>query len=90
MYRKTDYNIFQLPPSPLLSQGENIEFCDETTVEHLDCAGKHSKAFDFEGKPLLANMTSLLTHNVAHSTRHSFRPRTNNQPIKKFLSLAFS
>ena len=36
------------------------------------------------------SMTSLLTHNVAHSTRHSFRPKTNNQPIKKFLSLAFS
>ena len=50
---KIDYNIFQLPPSPLLSQGENIEFCDETTLEHLDCAGKHSKAFDFQGKSLL-------------------------------------
>ena len=36
------------------------------------------------------SMTSLLTLNVAHSTRHSFRPKTNNQPIKKFLSLAFS
>ena len=36
------------------------------------------------------SMTSLLTHNVAHSTRHSFRPKTNNQPLKKFLSLAFS
>ena len=36
------------------------------------------------------SMTFLLTHNVAHSTRHSFRPKTNNQPIKKFLSLAFS
>ena len=36
------------------------------------------------------SMTSLLTHNVAHSTRPSFRPKTNNQPIKKFLSLAVS
>ena len=36
------------------------------------------------------SMTSILTHNVAHSTRHSFRPKTNNQPIKKFLSLAVS
>ena len=36
------------------------------------------------------SMTSLLTHDVAHSTRHSFRPKTNNQPFKKFLSLAFS
>ena len=53
MYRKTDYYIFQLPPSPLLSQGENIEFCDETTLEHLDCAGKHSKGFNFQGNSLL-------------------------------------
>ena len=36
------------------------------------------------------SMISLLTHNVAHSTRHFFRPKTNNQPIKMFLSLAFS
>ena len=32
-------------------------------------------------------MTSLLTHNVAHFTRPSFRPKTNTSPIKKFLSL---
>ena len=31
-----------------------------------------------------------LTHNVAHSTMHSFWPKTINQPLKKFLSLAFS
>ena len=30
-------------------------------------------------------MTSLLTHNVAHCTRHSFRPKTNN-PLKNFES----
>ena len=36
------------------------------------------------------SMTSLLTHNVAHSTRHSVRPKTNNQPFTKFLSLALS
>ena len=33
-------------------------------------------------------MTQLLTYTVAHSTRPSFRPKTNNQPTKKFLSLA--
>ena len=33
-------------------------------------------------------MTQLLTHTVAHSTRPSFRPETNNQPTKKFLNLA--
>ena len=36
------------------------------------------------------SMTSLLTPNVAHSTGPSFRPKTNNPPIKKFLSLAVS
>ena len=35
-------------------------------------------------------MTSLLTHTVAHSSRSSFRPKTNNQPIEKFLILAVS
>ena len=33
------------------------------------------------------SMTSLLTHTVAHSTKLSFRPKTNNQPI---LSLSVS
>ena len=40
------------------------------------------------GQSLQVSMTSLLTHNVTHSTRHSFRPKTNNQLLKKFLSLA--
>ena len=35
-------------------------------------------------------MTSLLTHDVAHSTRHSYRPKTSNQPVKKLLSLVIS
>ena len=36
------------------------------------------------------SMTTLLTHTVAHSTKPSFRPKTNNQPLKKFLNLALS
>ena len=35
-------------------------------------------------------MTQLLTHSVAHSTRPSSRSKTNNQSLKKFLSLAVS
>ena len=31
------------------------------------------------------SMTTLLTHTVAHSTKPSFMPKTNNQPLKKFL-----
>ena len=54
-----------------------------------------SKMNGFQLKLLLTvqvfiSMTSLLTHTVAHSNRHSFRPKTNNQPLKKFLSLAVS
>ena len=33
---------------------------------------------------LLVSMTTLLKHTVAQSTRHSFRPKTNNHHIKKF------
>ena len=36
------------------------------------------------------SMTQLLTHSVAHYTKPSSRPKTNNQPLKKFLSLVFS
>ena len=36
------------------------------------------------------SMTTLLTHTVAHSTKPSFMPKTNNQPPKMFLSLALS
>ena len=39
---------------------------------------------------IILSMTSLLTHTVAHSTRLSFRPKTTNQLLKKFLSLAIS
>ena len=33
------------------------------------------------------SMTTLLTHTVAHSTKRSFMLKTNNQPLKEFLSL---
>ena len=39
---------------------------------------------------LLLIMTTRLTHTVAHSTKPSFRPKTNNQPLKKFLSPGLS
>ena len=35
------------------------------------------------GLSMKASVTSLLMHTVAHSTMHSFRPKTNNQPLKK-------
>ena len=37
-----------------------------------------------------SSMTQLLTLTVAHSTRPFFRPKTNNQPTKKFLSFAIT
>jgi hypothetical protein len=60
------------------------------------CIGKTSQTpvnsprGSFPGTSLTVSMTSLLTHNVAHSTRPSFRPKTNNQPITKSWSLAVS
>ena len=42
----------------------------------------------FKGK--ISSMTTLLMYTVAHSTKPSFMPKTNNQPPEKFLSLAFS
>ena len=39
---------------------------------------------------IINSMTTLLTHTVAHSTKPSFMPKTNNQPLKKFLSLSLS
>ena len=36
------------------------------------------------------SMTKLLTHSVADSTKPSYRPKTNNQPLKKFSSLVIS
>ena len=36
------------------------------------------------------SMTALLTHTVVHFTRHSFRPKTNNHPIKNSISLEFT
>ena len=57
-----------------------------------------SETFSFFVTPLqalpsphiLASKTSLLTHTVAHSTRSSFRLKTNNQPLKTFLILSVS
>ena len=37
---------------------------------------------------LKVSMTQLWKHTVAHSTMPSFRPKANNQPIKKFFSIA--
>jgi hypothetical protein len=39
--------------------------------------------------PLYFSMTLLLTYNVAHSTRPSFRLKTNTQPVKKSLAVSW-
>ena len=33
---------------------------------------------------MIISMTSVSTHNVAHSTRHSFRPKPTTSPLKSF------
>ena len=61
---------------------------EDGTLETLNADGIDSILSHW---PMLkVSMTSLLTHDVAHSTRHFFWPKINNQPYKKFLSLAFS
>ena len=64
-----------------------------------DCRGEDNligTCYSGKGKNLmhylcmLNSMTSLLTHTVAHSTRPSYSPKVNNQPLKKFLSLSVS
>ena len=37
-----------------------------------------------------SSMTSLLRHIVAHSSRHSFRTKTDNHPIKNSINLEFT
>ena len=59
-----------------LSKEENKNVANEfgETFFHLVCRNGH----------LNISMTTLLTHTVAHSTKPSFRPKTNNQPLKSF------
>ena len=58
--------------------------------DHLsDDDDKHNKSNN-STRYVKVSKTLLLMQNVAHSTRHSFRPKINNQPLKKFLSLVFS
>ena len=54
----------------------------------VDCTLNNIDNYCYKNTQL--SMTSLLTHTVTHFTRHSFRPKYNNHPIKKFLSLAVS
>ena len=53
---------------------------------------KEDKLFEISSRSqsIGRSMTTLLTHTVAHSTRPSFMPKTNNQLPKKVLSLALS
>ena len=59
---------------------------------YIECSQASKKCLSYVGNDHYtdSSMTSLLTHTVAHSTRPSFRLKTNNQPLKKFLSLAVS
>ena len=50
----------------------------------------HTKRINQRNRSRYFSMTTLLTHTVAHSTKPSFRFKTNNQPLKKFLSLVLS
>ena len=60
----------------------------------IKAASSTSSSSDFRKvkrtEAIKVSMTTLLTHALAHSTKSSFRSNTNNQPLKKFLSLALS
>ena len=51
---------------------------------------EHASLFDLifylPLEDVFSSMTSLFTHDVAHCVRHSFRPKTNNQPFNVFES----
>jgi hypothetical protein len=61
---------------------------DKHTKEHILCKADDHR--ELTNQFICTSMTSLLMHTVAHFTRPSFRPKTNNQPLKKYLSLAVS
>ena len=67
----------------LLSKSAHFSIVDRFTTQHVQCA-----CWCISGK--YCSMTQLLTHSVTRSTKPSSRPKTNNQSIKKFLSLAVS
>ena len=62
-----------------------VLFCHNLVNINFLCQKEFSILYYTSG-----SLISLLTHTVAHFNRLSFRPKTNNQPIKKFLSLAVS
>ena len=61
---------------------ETSETAKFMKTSHVHAVGKVAQTY------LEHSMTQLLKYTVAYSTRPSFRPKTNNQPPKKFLSLA--
>ena len=86
--------VFDYSGSVVSSVQANKQMFVANYTQLLKKAGKLEKVqkkYSSSEQPFMfISMTSLLTHNIAHSTMHSFRPKTNNQPIKKFLSLALS
>ena len=54
--------------------------------QNISCSNcRMLKLFCSEDIMVLISMTSLLLHSFAHSTKHSFRRKTKNNDIKKFL-----
>ena len=78
--------IFSLPQEWLYCE----TWCDKSTLAQAKSIGKICFFLHSKDDSIHSSMTLLLMHNVAYSTRYSFRPKTNNQPLKKLLSLAFS
>ena len=86
------YDLSKLGGEPILSTKDEISLYFRTNRDDglLFYTGKIEIIIKFNCLYLSISMTSLLTYNFAHSTRHSFMPKNNNQPLKKLLNLAFS
>ena len=87
---------FSLPSNYRIWAGIYYTYLHQRNVAQLlilhICFVRFAEKADFlySLQAVIISMTSLLSHTVAHSTRPSLRPKTNYQPLKKFLSLAVS
>jgi hypothetical protein len=82
------------PGTTSLDRRPTTILISEVDVDIKDAVLAHMSKFGEVVDPVAVvsffSMTTLLTHTVSHSTRYSFRHKTNNHPIKKNLSLAVS
>ena len=65
----------------VLAEHHRPKVIDTNEIKNL--FKKELPDFDFSLTTTTTSMTSLLTQTDAHSIKHSFRPKTSNEPLKK-------